>query len=217
MGHAGQWWRQGGSFARALPSEWGLFQHGTGGGGGRASPPAAGRAVGRARHAAAAPAALSPRAGGGKPLSGVPRLAVRTALALAILFVAKSLPFLAYVMALVGSFMTISVSVTFPALCHLAIHRGRLSASKVRARARRARGPRWAHGMEAQVIGPRSVCVLHPLPLHKGGVPTSAACCLQVALNYLVALIGIVCTASGTLASMKSLAAKAAASAAGAA
>lgn len=44
---------------------------------------------------------------------------VRTVLALAILAAARSLPFLAYVMAFVGSFMTISVSVTFPAICHL--------------------------------------------------------------------------------------------------
>ena len=43
---------------------------------------------------------------------------VRTALAIAVLMAARSLPFLAQVMALVGSFMTISVSVTFPALCH---------------------------------------------------------------------------------------------------
>ncbi len=45
--------------------------------------------------------------------------ALRTGVAIAILIAARSLPFLAYLMALVGSFMTISVSVTFPALCHL--------------------------------------------------------------------------------------------------
>ena len=50
--------------------------------------------------------------------SGLPRLLVRTVVALSILAAARSLPFLAYVMALVGSFMTISVSVTFPAICH---------------------------------------------------------------------------------------------------
>lgn len=56
---------------------------------------------------------------------------LRTVLALAILAAARSLPFLAYVMALVGSFMTISVSVTFPAICHLVLHKGQLSAGKV--------------------------------------------------------------------------------------
>lgn len=61
----------------------------------------------------------------------MPRLALRTALALTILFVAKSLPFLAYVMALVGSFMTISVSITFPALCQLQIQKGQLSGKRV--------------------------------------------------------------------------------------
>ena len=52
--------------------------------------------------------------------TGLPRLAVRTLVALGMLAAARSLPFLAYVMALVGSFMTISVSVTFPAICHQA-------------------------------------------------------------------------------------------------
>jgi vesicular inhibitory amino acid transporter len=54
-------------------------------------------------------------AGATTPLN---RVVVRTVLALAMLMAARSLPFLAYVMALVGSFMTISVSVTFPAICH---------------------------------------------------------------------------------------------------
>ncbi|GFR41259.1 hypothetical protein Agub_g1934 [Astrephomene gubernaculifera] len=49
---------------------------------------------------------------------GFMRLVARTALAIAILMAARSLPFLAHLMALVGSFMTISVSVTFPPLCH---------------------------------------------------------------------------------------------------
>ncbi len=53
------------------------------------------------------------------PKGSFKRLVVRTALAISILVAARSLPFLAYVMALVGSFMTISVSVTFPAICHL--------------------------------------------------------------------------------------------------
>jgi len=78
-------------------------------------------------------AAAATRAAGGAsgPLTGLPRLALRTGLAVAILIAARSLPFLAYVMALVGSFMTISVSVTFPALCHLILYKGTLSGGKV--------------------------------------------------------------------------------------
>ncbi|KAG2499329.1 hypothetical protein HYH03_002906 [Edaphochlamys debaryana] len=49
---------------------------------------------------------------------GLMRLLARTGLAVAILMAARSLPFLAHLMALVGSFMTISVSVTFPPMCH---------------------------------------------------------------------------------------------------
>ncbi|KAG1674282.1 hypothetical protein FOA52_013471 [Chlamydomonas sp. UWO 241] len=100
--------------------------------------------------------------------SGLPRLAVRTAISVAILVAAKNLPFLAYVMALVGSFMTISVSVTFPAVCHLVLFKGQSSPGRV-------------------------------------------------AWNYAVAVTGLCCTTFGTLASVKSLAAKAAASAVGAA
>jgi len=111
-------------------------------------------------------AAANMAAGGGKPLSGLPRLAVRTALALIILVAAKSVPYLAYVMSLVGSFMTISVSVTFPALCHLVLHKGQLAQTKV-------------------------------------------------AWDYFVATLGVLCTISGTYASARSLAAKAASSAAG--
>ena len=65
--------------------------------------------------AAAATAAV----GRGKAVVGLQRLAVRTVIATIILMAARSVPFLAYVMALVGSFLTVSVSVTFPAICHL--------------------------------------------------------------------------------------------------
>lgn len=61
-------------------------------------------------------AALQGAVPGGR--QGLMRLVVRTALSVAILLAARSLPFLAHLMALVGSFMTISVSVTFPPLCH---------------------------------------------------------------------------------------------------
>ncbi|GFH14096.1 Aa_trans domain-containing protein, partial [Haematococcus lacustris] len=76
-------------------------------------------------------AAANVAAGAGRPLTGLPRLAVRTALSLAILMAARSLPFLAHLMALVGSFMTISVSVTLPALCHLILLKGKLGTAKV--------------------------------------------------------------------------------------
>ncbi|KXZ56682.1 hypothetical protein GPECTOR_1g614 [Gonium pectorale] len=61
-------------------------------------------------------AALQGAVPGGR--QGLMRLVLRTGLAIAILMAARSLPFLAHLMALVGSFMTISVSVTFPPLCH---------------------------------------------------------------------------------------------------
>ncbi|PNW85026.1 hypothetical protein CHLRE_03g168550v5 [Chlamydomonas reinhardtii] len=98
---------------------------------------------------------------------GIMRLLTRTALAIGILLAARSVPFLGQVMALVGSFLTISVSVTFPPLCH-------------------------------QVL-----C----------GHNNSA---LRSAWNYFIAALGLICTFCGTTASMKSLAAKAAATAAGA-
>ncbi len=97
--------------------------------------------------------------------TGVTRLLVRTGLAVAILLAARSLPFLAYVMALVGSFLTISVSVTLPPLCNQI-----LCGDK--------NGP------------------------------------LKSAWNYFVALLGLGCTIAGTGASLRSLAAKAAATAA---
>lgn len=57
--------------------------------------------------------------------AGVPsslrRWAARTAVAVACLAAARFVPFLAYVMSLIGSFLTISVSVIFPAACHLRI------------------------------------------------------------------------------------------------
>lgn len=62
--------------------------------------------------------------------AGIGRLALRTGLSIAILLAAKSLPFLAYVMALVGSFMTVSVSVTFPAICHQILLKDSLSPAR---------------------------------------------------------------------------------------
>ncbi len=79
--------------------------------------------------AAAAQQAASGALLGGRPLLGLPRALLRTAVALAILVAARSVPFLAYLMALVGSFMTVSVSVTFPALCHLTLVKGQSAAS----------------------------------------------------------------------------------------
>ncbi|EIE22996.1 hypothetical protein COCSUDRAFT_15642, partial [Coccomyxa subellipsoidea C-169] len=59
--------------------------------------------------------------------AGLRRFAVRTVMAAGCLVAARFVPFLAYVMALIGSFLTISVSVIFPAACHLSIFRGKLS------------------------------------------------------------------------------------------
>jgi hypothetical protein len=55
--------------------------------------------------------------------AGVRRFAVRTLMAAGCLAAARFVPFLAYVMSLIGSFLTISVSVIFPAACHLSIFR----------------------------------------------------------------------------------------------
>ena len=57
--------------------------------------------------------------------AGLRRWAVRTALACICLMAARFVPFLAYVMSLIGSFLTISVSVIFPAACHLSIFQAR--------------------------------------------------------------------------------------------
>ena len=53
---------------------------------------------------------------------------MRTVLAIACLMAARFVPFLAYVMSLIGSFLTISVSVIFPAACHLSIFQARMHA-----------------------------------------------------------------------------------------
>ena len=50
------------------------------------------------------------------------RLFVRTALALSMLAVALFCPFLSLLMALIGSFLTVNVSLIYPAVLHLKIH-----------------------------------------------------------------------------------------------
>ncbi len=57
--------------------------------------------------------------------AGARRLAVRTAIGLATLGMARYVPFLAYFMSLIGSLLTVSVSIIFPALCHLRIFQAR--------------------------------------------------------------------------------------------
>ncbi|KAK9826368.1 hypothetical protein WJX81_002972 [Elliptochloris bilobata] len=59
------------------------------------------------------------------------RLAVRTSIGLATLALARYVPFLAYFMALIGSLLTVSVSIIFPAACHLRIFRGEASRARV--------------------------------------------------------------------------------------
>lgn len=46
---------------------------------------------------------------------------MRTAMGLTTLALARYVPFLAYFMALIGSLLTVSVSIIFPAACHLRI------------------------------------------------------------------------------------------------
>ena len=50
---------------------------------------------------------------------------MRTAIGLSTLAIARYVPFLAYFMALIGSLLTVSVSIIFPAACHLRIFRVR--------------------------------------------------------------------------------------------
>jgi vesicular inhibitory amino acid transporter len=57
---------------------------------------------------------------------GVRRFIVRTGLAISCLVTARFVPFLALLMALIGSFLTINVSLIFPALCHRKLHQGML-------------------------------------------------------------------------------------------
>lgn len=56
----------------------------------------------------------------------VRRLIVRTGLAVSCLVTARFVSFLALLMALIGSFLTINVSLIFPALCHRRLHKGQL-------------------------------------------------------------------------------------------
>jgi len=56
------------------------------------------------------------------------RLVIRTGLALAMLAAARFCPFLSLLMALIGSFLTVNVSLIYPAVLHLKIHQGNLSA-----------------------------------------------------------------------------------------
>ena len=57
--------------------------------------------------------------------AGARRFAVRTSIGLATLALARYVPFLAYVMAFIGSLLTVSVSIIFPAACHLSIFQAR--------------------------------------------------------------------------------------------
>lgn len=47
---------------------------------------------------------------------------IRTGLALAMLAAARFCPFLSLLMALIGSFLTVNVSLIYPAVLHLKIH-----------------------------------------------------------------------------------------------
>ena len=58
------------------------------------------------------------------------RKAVRTSLGLLCLYLATSVPNFAYVMSLIGSFLTMIVSVIFPSCCYLKLYDGRLEDSE---------------------------------------------------------------------------------------
>ena len=55
---------------------------------------------------------------------------VRTGLGASTLAMAASLPFFAALMALIGSFLTLVVSVIFPSLCYLSIFDGQISSKE---------------------------------------------------------------------------------------
>ena len=59
--------------------------------------------------------------------SAVPARLVRTGLGLGALVLATTCPFFGLVMGLIGSFLTLTVSVIFPSLCYLSIYDGELS------------------------------------------------------------------------------------------
>ena len=55
---------------------------------------------------------------------------LRTGLGASTLVMAASLPFFAALMALIGSFLTIVVSVIFPSMCYLSVFDGKLDAKE---------------------------------------------------------------------------------------
>ena len=58
--------------------------------------------------------------------SRLPAKVTRTGLGLGALLLATSVPFFGYVMAVIGSFLTLTVSVIFPSLCYLKLYGGEL-------------------------------------------------------------------------------------------
>ena len=58
--------------------------------------------------------------------SRLPAKVTRTGLGLGALLLATKVPYFGYVMAVIGSFLTITVSVIFPSLCYLKLFDGEL-------------------------------------------------------------------------------------------
>ena len=56
---------------------------------------------------------------------------LRTGLGLGALLAAAKVPFFAVVMSLIGSFLTLTVSVIFPAACHLKVFEDELTDSEI--------------------------------------------------------------------------------------
>ena len=62
---------------------------------------------------------------------GLVARAHRTGLALVALMLATKVPYFAYVMAIIGSFLTLTVSVVFPSLCYLKLYNKSISSREV--------------------------------------------------------------------------------------
>ena len=58
--------------------------------------------------------------------SRLPGRITRTGLGLGALLLATSVPYFGYVMAVIGSFLTLTVSVIFPSLCYLKLYDGEI-------------------------------------------------------------------------------------------
>ena len=122
---------------------------------------------------------------------------MRSALAIACLVTARFVPFLGLVMSLIGSFLTIAVSVIFPAACHLKLFKVRIWCCRLHAHMSLSH---YRTTLFAKNIANS---------LHSACAVALTACFLQrklprwrVVSDVAVLSIGIVCALSGTAASL---------------